>query len=120
MNEICNLVGSDYNEVRELWLLDPRINKMHTSVFSGNDRPFGGKCLPKDTSALVSVAKENGYDANFLAETELVYTDGGILAEFSWSLVVLPFVAALLITFFGRLIVLLVKDKKVISSTSSK
>jgi nucleotide sugar dehydrogenase len=68
MNEICNLVGSDYNEVRELWLLDPRINKMHTSVFSGNDRPFGGKCLPKDTSALVSVAKENGYDANFLAE----------------------------------------------------
>ena len=42
------------------------------------------------------------FDANLLAETELVYTDGGILAEFSWSLVVLPFVAALLITFIGK------------------
>jgi len=42
------------------------------------------------------------FDANFLAETELVYTDGGILAEYAWSLVVLPFVAALLITFIGK------------------
>ena len=29
---------------------------------------------------------------------ELVYTDGGILAEYAWLLVVLPFVAALVIT----------------------
>jgi hypothetical protein len=36
------------------------------------------------------------------AESEAVYTDGGILAEFSWLLVVLPFFAALLITFFGK------------------
>ena len=42
------------------------------------------------------------FDANFLAETELVYTDGGILAEYAWSLVVLPFVAAFLITFTGK------------------
>ena len=42
------------------------------------------------------------FDANFLAETELVYTDGGILAEYAWSLVVLPFVAAFLITFIGK------------------
>ena len=68
MNEICGIVGADYNEVRELWLLDPRINKMHTSVFAANDRPFGGKCLPKDTSALVSLANQHGYDAKFLAE----------------------------------------------------
>ena len=36
------------------------------------------------------------------AESEVVYTDGGVLAEFSWLLVVLPFFAALLITFFGK------------------
>ena len=36
------------------------------------------------------------------AESEAVYTDGGVLAEFSWLLVVLPFFAALLITFFGK------------------
>jgi UDPglucose 6-dehydrogenase len=68
MNEVCNAVGADYNEVRELWLLDPRINRMHTAVFAANDRPFGGKCLPKDTSALVSMAKRNGYEAKFLSE----------------------------------------------------
>ena len=36
------------------------------------------------------------------AEGELVYTDGGFLAEHAWLLVVLPFVAALVITFFGK------------------
>ena len=36
------------------------------------------------------------------AEGEIVYTDGGILAEYAWLLVVLPFVAALVITFAGK------------------
>ena len=39
---------------------------------------------------------------NLFAEGEVVYTDGGILAEFAWVLVVLPFVAALMITFIGK------------------
>jgi UDP-glucose 6-dehydrogenase len=55
----------DWNEVRELWLLDPRISDMHTAVFR-DDRGFGGKCLPKDTSALVKIAEKNGIDAILL------------------------------------------------------
>ena len=31
---------------------------------------------------------------NLFAEGKVVYTDGGVLAEFAWVLVVLPFVAA--------------------------
>lgn len=42
---ICKAAELDYNEVRELWLLDPRINPMHTAVFAQNDNPFGGKCV---------------------------------------------------------------------------
>jgi nucleotide sugar dehydrogenase len=42
---ICKEMGIDYNEARELWLLDPRINPMHTAVFKDNEKPFGGKCL---------------------------------------------------------------------------
>jgi len=42
---ICKKAGIDYNEARELWLLDPRINPMHTAVFAQNDNPFGGKCV---------------------------------------------------------------------------
>ena len=39
---------------------------------------------------------------NLFAEGKVVYTDGGVLAEFAWVLVVLPFVAALIITFIGK------------------
>ena len=38
---------------------------------------------------------------NLFAEGEVVYTDGGVLAEFAWVLV-LPFIAALIITFAGK------------------
>ena len=54
--------------MRELWLLDPRVNKMHTAVFTENNKPFGGKCFPKDISALVKFAQKNGYEAKFLEE----------------------------------------------------
>jgi len=66
---ICKAAGLDYNEVRELWLLDPRINPMHTAVFAENNNPFGGKCLPKDITALSQWAKEElGYNAELLWE----------------------------------------------------
>jgi UDPglucose 6-dehydrogenase len=66
---ICKAANLDYNEVRELWLLDPRTNPMHTAVFSQNDNPFGGKCLPKDITALASWAKDVlGYNPEFLWE----------------------------------------------------
>ena len=68
IDQVCKLMGVDYNEARELWLLDPRINPMHTAVFEGNDRPFSGKCLPKDLSALVEASSALGYDARLLRE----------------------------------------------------
>ena len=39
---------------------------------------------------------------NLLAEGKPEYTDGGVLAEFTWLIVVLPFLAAILITFLGK------------------
>ena len=71
MSEICDAMKIDYNEVRELWLLDPRINPMHTAVFPENKAPFAGKCLPKDTNALVSIAEKHGYDAKLIKEVLL-------------------------------------------------
>ena len=38
----------------------------------------------------------------FLAEGKPTYTDGGVAAEYTWIIVVLPFLAALLITFLGK------------------
>lgn len=51
--EMSRVMGIDFNEVRELWLLDPRINPMHTAVFKENKKPFSGKCLPKDLGAII-------------------------------------------------------------------
>ncbi|MFA4846202.1 MAG: hypothetical protein WC654_06625 [Patescibacteria group bacterium] len=67
MYNICQALGADWYSVREGWLLDPRVEKMHTAVFP-SDRGFKGKCLPKDTEALVQAAKKKGYDPRFLQE----------------------------------------------------
>lgn len=50
--DIAQQFGVDWNELRELWLLDPRINRNHTLVFP-KDRGYGGKCFPKDTRAIM-------------------------------------------------------------------
>lgn len=67
MYNICKAVGADWDEVREGWLLDPRVEKMHTAVFPKN-RGFGGKCFPKDLSALISASRKAGYNAELLEE----------------------------------------------------
>jgi UDPglucose 6-dehydrogenase len=71
-NEFYDLAardGVDYNELRELWLLDPRIGRSHTWVHP-DDRGFGGKCLPKDLQAIVAHAQRRG-DPAILLESVL-------------------------------------------------
>ncbi len=58
--DLAQLFGVDYNELRELWLQDPRIGRSHTFVLP-EERGFDGKCLPKDTNALVASATTAGY-----------------------------------------------------------
>lgn len=65
MDRIAAVVGADYDETREMWLLDPRMHRSHTLVFDGA-RGYDGKCLPKDIAALVCTSQENGYDPKFL------------------------------------------------------
>lgn len=77
MYDICEKIDVDWNEVRELWLADPRINPMHTAVFK-DKRGFSGKCLPKDTSALNYIAKENGLPSlllNSVLESNKIFLD---------------------------------------------
>jgi UDPglucose 6-dehydrogenase len=57
--DIARAFGVDYNELRETWLADPRISRDHTFVYPDN-RGFSGKCLPKDTSAIIVASQEHG------------------------------------------------------------
>lgn len=63
--DLANLAGVDWNELRELWLADPRITRSHTYVYPEN-RGFGGKCLPKDTGNLCAWARKRGQPARFM------------------------------------------------------
>src|SRR4030042_4076405 len=67
MYEICKRFGICYDEARELWAQDCRVNRNHTSVFA-KDRGFSGKCFPKDLSALIKASEKVGYDPKFLKE----------------------------------------------------
>lgn len=63
--DIANSVGVDYDELRELWLLDPRIGRSHTFV-DADRRGFGGKCLPKDLDAIIVSASAAGVNPSLL------------------------------------------------------
>lgn len=65
--DICEAFGVEYDKVRELFLNDPRITRIHTSVFK-NKRGFGGKCLPKDISALVKASEKKGYEPKIIKQ----------------------------------------------------
>ena len=63
--DIAQAHDVDYNELRELWLLDPRIGRSHTFVLPFN-RGFGGRCLPKDLNAVITFATRAGVKPGLL------------------------------------------------------
>ncbi len=68
-SRICEAHGADWNVVREGWILDPRISPMHTLAFA-HDPGFGGKCLPKDLSAIILSSRTHGYDPQLLSQVD--------------------------------------------------
>lgn len=64
MANLCEVLGVDVHVVAKAMGLDQRIG----SKFLHPGPGFGGSCFPKDTSALVNIAKEHGYRAH-LVET---------------------------------------------------
>lgn len=67
MYEIVKAHGADWYKVWQGWALDPRVDIMHTAVFP-DARGFSGKCLPKDTNALVLSSMDHGYTPSYLIE----------------------------------------------------
>ncbi len=55
MKQICDKIGIDYDKVVEYATYDERLGKSHWAVPGPDgDFGFGGHCLPKDVSAIVS------------------------------------------------------------------
>lgn len=58
---LCKELGINYDEVRVLAALDPRVGASHTAV-PGPDGEFGasGSCFPKDLNSLIFLSKQLG------------------------------------------------------------
>ena len=70
MNEMYQLsqaMGLNYNKIAEMVRMDHRIGNSHMQV-PGPDGAFGfgGACFPKDTSALLKIAEQQGTPMNVL------------------------------------------------------
>ena len=71
MNEVanvCELVGADVDQVRQVIAADRRIGS--SFLFPGVG--YGGSCFPKDVRALVTSARGAGYDCRIIAAVEAV------------------------------------------------
>jgi UDPglucose 6-dehydrogenase len=65
---VCELVGADVTKVAEGMGYDPRIGPQFLNAGIG----YGGSCFPKDTSALVKIADQVGYDFKIVKDVEVV------------------------------------------------
>ena len=65
--DLCQVFSASYPKVREGFLLDSRVERMHTAVFPSK-RKWGGKCWPKDIMAIIKAADKKGYSMELLKQ----------------------------------------------------
>lgn len=68
--DLCEALDIDYDLVKDCVGADRRIGRSHLDVWHGGYRGYGGKCLPKDTRALISFAQNVGVDMELLKKVD--------------------------------------------------
>jgi UDPglucose 6-dehydrogenase len=67
---LCQKMGCNYNNVKDLMLKNKWINPMHTDVPGPDGKlSYGGYCFPKDTNALAEHMKREGVTCKVLEAT---------------------------------------------------
>ena len=72
MYDLCRALKINYDRVKECAAADKRIGPSHLEIFHKGYRGYGGKCLPKDTKALIQKGKELGVDLELLETAEKI------------------------------------------------
>ncbi len=70
MYDLCQAIGVDYDTVKEAAAADKRIGRTHLEIFHKGYRGYGGKCLPKDTRALIELGDKLGVEMALLKRVE--------------------------------------------------
>lgn len=80
MYDICNKLNIDYDAVRDSASADKRVGPSHLEVFHKGYRGYGGKCLPKDTRALIQLGDRLGAPQKLLKVVEEInnFFSGGV------------------------------------------
>ena len=68
--DLCQRLRIPYSAVREMVGADARIGASHLRVFDAGYRGYGGKCLPKDSKALLDLARASGVPMEVLAAAD--------------------------------------------------
>ncbi len=68
--DLCERMGIEYLQVREMVAADARIGGSHMDVFDAGYRGYGGKCLPKDSKALLDLARSFGVEMEVLGAAD--------------------------------------------------
>ncbi|NQU83147.1 MAG: UDP-glucose/GDP-mannose dehydrogenase family protein [Parcubacteria group bacterium] len=68
--DLCQKLDTDYDSVKECVAPDKRIGRSHLDIFHKGFRGYGGKCLPKDTRALIQIGDELGASMELLKKVE--------------------------------------------------
>jgi UDPglucose 6-dehydrogenase len=87
MHDLCERLGLDYDHILDCVGAEPWIGRQHLVVKHRGYRGYGGKCLPKDTRALLELAKETGIDLTLLTAAE-VYNNALLASQgidFAWK-----------------------------------
>lgn len=72
MYDLCQKLGVDYDHVKECAAADKRIGRSHLEIFHKGYRGYGGKCLPKDTRALIQLGEGIGAPMELLKTVEAI------------------------------------------------
>lgn len=72
MFDLCQKLGIDYDMVKEAAAADKRIGRSHLDIFHKGYRGYGGKCLPKDTRALIQLGEQLGVPMELLKQVEAI------------------------------------------------
>lgn len=64
MFDLCEKLGVNYGEMKKMVVADKRIYDSHLDITT--QRGFGGKCFPKDSVALLGLAKELGVELSVI------------------------------------------------------
>jgi UDPglucose 6-dehydrogenase len=70
--DLCDRLHIDYDSVKDIVAADERIGASHMAILDSGYRGYAGKCLPKDSKALLDLARAVGVDLRVLRAADHV------------------------------------------------